>query len=172
MALLYKAVQSAKETKDGKKLWHINLVKSKKVVTTNELGELIAEKSMATPGDVHDVVRNLMSVMREQLLNSRTVRLEGLGTFTMRARSTSKGVETADKVSPQQITTLWCQFTPEYRRPATGGGVTRAMLNGVSFENVANLGGGSSNVGGSGNTGGGGNEGGGSDGDQGENPLG
>ena len=32
---------------------------------------------------IENVIRNLMSVMREQLLNSRTVRLEGLGTFTM-----------------------------------------------------------------------------------------
>ena len=155
MPLIYKPYQANIANKAGQKLYYPRLVKFSKMVNTQKMAELIAEKASLTPGDVHNVIRNLMSVMREQLLNSRTVRLDGLGTFTMRARSTSKGVETADKVSPQQITTLWCQFTPEYRRPATGGGVTRAMLNGVSFENVANLGGGSSNVGGSGNTGGG-----------------
>ena len=44
-----------------------------------KMAELIAEKASLTAGDVHNVIRNLMSVMREQLLNSRTVRLEGLG---------------------------------------------------------------------------------------------
>ncbi len=43
------------------------------------IGETIAERSSLTAGDVHNVIRNLMAVMREQLLNSRTVKLEGLG---------------------------------------------------------------------------------------------
>lgn len=47
------------------------------MVNTQKMAELIAEKASLTPGDVHNVIRNLMSVMREQLLNSRTVRLEG-----------------------------------------------------------------------------------------------
>ena len=53
--------------------------------------EVIAEKSSLTPGDVHNVIRNLMTVMRSQLLNSRTVRLDGLGTFTMKARTRPLG---------------------------------------------------------------------------------
>ena len=52
--------------------------------------------------------------MREQLLNSRTVRLEGLGTFTMIAKAGGKGVVLESKVSSSQIVSLRCQFTPEY----------------------------------------------------------
>lgn len=70
--------------------------------------------------------------MRVELLNSRTVRLEGLGTFTMKARTSGKGVASADKVNPNQITALRCQFTPEYTRPAAIG-TTRALLQGVQF---------------------------------------
>lgn len=73
--------------------------------------------------------------MRAELLNSRTVRLDGLGTFTMKARTTGKGVESADKVSPNQITVLRCQFTPEYTRSAATG-TTRALLQGVQFANA------------------------------------
>ena len=135
MPLFYRAVQSPMANKAGAKLWHLNLVKTGTTVTTQQLAEVIAEKSSLTPGDVQNVVRNLMSAMREQLLNSRTVRLDGLGTFTMKARTQGRGVESADKVNPNQITALKCQFTAEYTRPAAIG-TTRALLQGVQFVHV------------------------------------
>ena len=132
MPLFYKAVQSPIANKAGAKLWHLNLVKAGGTVATQQLAEVIAEKSSLTAGDVQNVVRNLMSVMREYLLNSRSVRLDGLGTFTMKACTRGKGVESADKVSPNQITALKCRFTPEYTRPAAIG-TTRALTQGVQF---------------------------------------
>lgn len=132
MPLFYRPVQSPIANKGGVKKWHLNLVKVGKTVNTQQLAEGIAEKSSLTSGDVQNVVRNLMTVMRAELLNSRTVRLEGLGTFTMKARTSGKGVDTADQVNPNQITLLRCQFTPEYTRPATIG-TTRALLQGVQF---------------------------------------
>ena len=132
MPLFYKAVQSPIANKAGAKLWHLNLVKAGGTVATQQLAEVIAEKSSLTAGDVQNVVRNLMSVMREYLLNSRSVRLDGLGTFTMKACTRGKGVVSADKVSPNQITALKCRFTPEYTRPAAIG-TTRALTQGVQF---------------------------------------
>ncbi len=132
MPLFYKAVQSPIANKAGAKLWHLNLVKAGGTVATQQLAEVIAEKSSLTAGDVQNVVRNLMSVMREYLLNSRSVRLDGLGTFTMKACTRGKGVESADKVSPNQITALKCRFTPEYTRSAAIG-TTRALTQGVQF---------------------------------------
>ena len=82
MPLLYYARQSQLKTKEGVKQWHLALKKVGRAVNLQQLGEMVAEKCSATPGDVHNVVRNLMSVMRLQLLNSRSVRLDGLGTFT------------------------------------------------------------------------------------------
>ena len=82
---------------------------------------MVAEKCSATPGDVHNVIRNLMSVMRMQLLNSRTVRLDGLGTFTVIARTRGKGVDKEKDVNPNQVTSLHFMFTPEYTRPAALG---------------------------------------------------
>ena len=132
MPLFYRPVQSPIANKEGVKKWHLNLVKVGKTVNTQQLAENIAEKSSLTPGDVQNVIRNLMTTMRAELLNSRTVRLEGLGTFTMKARTSGKGVLSADKVNPNQITLLRCQFTPEYSRPAAIG-TTRALLQGVQF---------------------------------------
>ena len=132
MPLFYRAVQAPIANKAGEKLYHLNLVKVGTTVTTRQLAESIAEKSSLTSGDVQNVVCNLMTVMREQLLNSRTVRLDGLGTFTMKARTRGMGAESADKVNPNQITALKWQFTPEYTRPAAIG-TTRALIQGVQF---------------------------------------
>lgn len=118
MPLFYYARQSSLATKEGAKLWHLSLKKVGRAVDAQQLAEVIAEKSSLTPGDVHNVIRNLMTVMRSQLLNSRTVRLDGLGTFTMKARTRGKGVVKSEDVNPNQVTALRCQFTPEYTRPA------------------------------------------------------
>ena len=150
MPLFYRPVQSPIANKEGVKKWHLNLVKVGKIVNTQQLAESIAEKSSLTPGDVQNVVRNLMSTMRVELLNSRTVRLEGLGTFTRKARTSGKGVDASDEVNPNQITMLRCQFTPEYFRPAAIG-TTRALIQGVQFapaDLLKNLGGGAGKEGG------------------------
>ena len=134
MPLFYYARQSSLATKEGAKLWHLSLKKVGRAVDAQQLAEVIAEKSSLTPGDVHNVIRNLMTVMRSQLLNSRTVRLDGLGTFTMKARTRGKGVVKSEDVNPNQVTALRCQFTPEYTRPAAIG-TTRALLKGWSLRN-------------------------------------
>lgn len=59
--------------------------------------------------------------------------MNGLGTFTMKARTRGKGTEKAEDVNPNQVTALRCQFTPEYTRPAAIG-TTRALIQGVEFE--------------------------------------
>ena len=74
MPLIYKPYQATLANKEGQKLYYPRLVKFGKMVNTQKMAELIAEKASLTAGDVHNVIRNLMSVMREQLLNSRTVR--------------------------------------------------------------------------------------------------
>lgn len=150
MPLIYKPYQSTMKTKDSKKLFYPRLVKMGKVVDTQKLGELIAQKASLTPGDVH----NLIEVMCEQLLNSRTVRLDGLGTFTMIAKAGGNGVETAEKVNPGQIGNLRCQFTPEYKRPE-GSPATRALTEGVEYVNINELTGKPCTSGGGGDEGGG-----------------
>ena len=148
--LIYKAVQSNIASKDKKKKWHPCLIKMGNVVDTQMIGETIAERSSLTAGDVHNVIR--------------TVKLEGLGTFTMVCQSRCKGVDAEADVSPAQITGLRCQFTPEYTRDA-GGNITRALIQGASYIHVNQLTkalgtGGGGNAGGSGDDkpGGGGQE--------------
>lgn len=138
MTLIFKAVKSTIASKDGKKKWHPCLIKMGAVVNTQRIGEIIAEKASLTAGDVHNVIRNLMVVMRQELLSSHTVKLEGLGSFTMKCQSQGKGVDLEADVNSGQITNLRCQFTPEYTRLA-GGGTTRAMTQGAEFIHVNQL---------------------------------
>lgn len=167
MPLIYKSYQANIANKEGQKLYYPRLVKFGKMVNTQKMAEMIAEKASLTAGDVHNVIRNLMSVMKEQLLNSRTVKLEGLGTFTMIAKAGGKGVELESKVSSTQIISLRCQFTPEYTR--TAGGTTRALTSGVEFVHIKDVAGqfvdntddGNSPDDGGGNQGGGADDGGG-----------
>lgn len=130
--IFFKERQSSLKSKDGIRKWHPSLVKVGGTVSTHELGEMIAEKSSLTPGDVHNTIRNLMTCMRLHLLNSRSVKLDGLGTFTVICKSNGKGVNTKEEVSPAQITNLKVQFRPEYTRPR-GGTTTRAMFEKVNY---------------------------------------
>jgi predicted histone-like DNA-binding protein len=132
MPLLYKALQNSRPSKDGKNKWHLGLMKFKKVVDTQKIGEMIAAKSSLTSEDVHSVIRNMIDVMSNALLNSQTVRLDGFGTFTVIAKTTGKGVDSPEKVSPSQVNYLKIQFTPSSTR--TSGGTTRAIYNDVAYE--------------------------------------
>ncbi len=133
MPLFYKSRQSTFESKDKKKKWFPRLVKVGKMVETEVLAQQIAFSSSLTPGDVQNVLANLTEVMRQHLMNSRSVRLAGLGSFTVIAKAGGNGVDTAEEVNPNQINTLRIQFTPSYTRN-TIEGTTRAMFSGISFE--------------------------------------
>jgi len=137
MPLIYKPAQSTIENKAGEKTWHLSLVKTRHTVTTQALGEKISIMSSLTPGDVHNAFRCLPIVMKDELMNGNSVKIDGLGTFTLIARTRGKGVPTAAEVSPSQITSLHCQFTPEYTR--TGATTTRTLTTGATFVHVNQL---------------------------------
>jgi predicted histone-like DNA-binding protein len=133
MSLLYKARQSNLETKDGKKKWYPYLMKIGKAMSTQELGELIAEKSSLSPGDVHNVIRTMMTTIRHEMLNNRSVQLDGLGIFTLYVHAKGNGVDTCDEVNYRQINRLSVHFSPTSSRNANGT-LTRAMYDDVSYE--------------------------------------
>lgn len=136
MTLLYKAVQTNMISTDGEKKWHPHVVKKKRVVDAVTLAREIAERSSLTPGDVYNVIQNLFSSMRHHLLDSESVKLDGLGTFTVKAYSSGNGVSTAEEVSHKQVNRLGVHFTPSYKRVPAGIGVVCPMLSGAQFERV------------------------------------
>ncbi len=132
MTLFFKARKSTLASKDGKKKWFPILVKVGTPVSLIDMAEEVAEKSSLTPGDVLSANRNLMTVMSRHLLNSQSVRLDGLGTFTVISKANGTGVDTEEEVSSLQINGLRVRFTPEYTR-SNAEGTTRAMFSKVKF---------------------------------------
>ena len=132
MTLFFKARKSTLASKDGKKKWFPVLVKVGKPVSLIDMAEEVAEKSSLTPGDVLSANRNLMSVMSRHLLNSQSVRLDGLGTFTVISKANGTGVDTEEEVNSLQINGLRVRFTPEYTRNNSEG-TTRAMFAKVKY---------------------------------------
>ena len=135
MPLFYKPTQAAMPDKEGNNLWFPCLVKTGYMVDLDVLANRLCEYSNVMPGEVHNVVRNLMSLMITELQNGNSVKLNGMGTFTLKIRARGNGVLTADEVNPSQITGLRCMFTPEYFRPS-GLSTTRAIERGVVFKHI------------------------------------
>lgn len=131
MPQLYKPVQSSIPNKDGKRQWHPQLVKIGKAVTTQQVARLIAQRSSLTEGDTHNVMRNLPDVLKELLINSRSVSIDGLGTFRLSCTSQC-GVDTPEEVNPSQIGRLRVLFAPLFTRNY-GEGTTRSMFTGIEY---------------------------------------
>ena len=60
MPLIYKPYQATLANKEGQKLYYPRLVKFGKMVNTQKMAELIAEKASLTAGDVHNGIRKLI----------------------------------------------------------------------------------------------------------------
>ena len=130
MPLFYVARQSQKETKEGEKLYHLSLKKVGRAVDTQTMATEIAEKSSLTAGDVHNVVRNLLSVMRSHLLNSRSVRRAGHvyheGQFEGTWRENGRRGESEPGDGAEMPVYAGIQASGCHRndtRPAAGGGI-------------------------------------------------
>ena len=132
MTLYYKPVQSNMATKEGKKKWYPHLVKTGTVNITT-LAQEIAARSSLTPGDVYNVIQNLFDSMRDHLLESKSVKFDELGTFTVKSHSDGNGVDSPEEVSPKQINYLSIHFTP-YSKKRGGMGAIKPMLTGAKFQ--------------------------------------
>jgi len=130
--LRFKTIKSTFENKEGKKLYYPRLMQRGEPVETHELAEALARESSLTVGDVQNVIWNLTPVMKSFLMDGRSVKFNGLGTFSVSAKS-RYGVETAKEVTSKQIRSLHIRFLPEGKRTVMDG-LTRTMFTGVRFE--------------------------------------
>jgi len=137
MTLIFKPVRSSIADKDGLKLFHPCLIKMQ-TIDLSTIAEGIAEVSSLSLGDVHSVITNLMKSMRNHLLNSNSVKLDGFGTFTIIAHSNDKGVAKEEDVDGSQISRLMIRFMPEYTRSSFAGKNTK-FYDGVTFRSLADM---------------------------------
>lgn len=136
--MFYRETQDAVPDKNGNRLWRPEVVRTKKVVDARELAKVMSTATTLTVTEIMGVLLILPEFMNLSLREGHTVRLDGLGTFTLYGRSKGKGVETVEEVKPSQFTNITCRFTPEYT-VAPNGNRTRALLDNIEFIHVDRL---------------------------------
>ncbi len=98
-------------------------------VSTRKLAERIEKESSVSISDVMAVLYSLPHIIQDELGKGGSVKLDGIGSFTMSAQCTKTGVPTAKEASPQLITNLKVNFRPEKQQIVTPKG--KVMVNGL-----------------------------------------
>jgi predicted histone-like DNA-binding protein len=108
-------------------------------MNTRKLSNYIAEHgSIYTPDVVYGVMEKFRSCLLEMLLNSKRVKIEGLGTFYTTIECTKGGAVTADKFNVQKhIKGLHIRFLPEQEQEQDIS--SREFLKQAEFINVDTL---------------------------------
>lgn len=150
------------------KKWHPQAVSVGKPIEMDELCKQIALISTVSSADAKATLEALGLVLGTSMNTGRTVHVDGLGTFYYTCISNGKGVDSADKVTANQISGTRVRFVPESRRQ--GNTITRGLVGeDVTWTNVNSISqlDGTGTPGGNTPGGGGGNDGGGIE----DNPL-
>ena len=112
--ILYEVKQNQNEHSAAYGKWYAQ-VKNLETLNTRKLAQHISEHgSIYTPDVVYGVLEKFRSCLIEMLLNSKKVKIEGLGTFYTTIENTKGGAQTKDKFTVQKnIKALHIRFLPE-----------------------------------------------------------
>ena len=163
--IIYEVYQNQNEHSSAYAKWY-GRVKYLESMNTRKLATHISEHgSIYTPDVVYGVLEKFRSCLIEMLLNSKKVKIEGLGTFYATIECTKGGAVSKDKFNVQKnIEGLHIRFLPEQEQEQNIS--SRQFLKQAEFINVDSLlkmeeeedepeGGENSNGGGTDNNGGG-----------------
>ena len=114
-------------------------VKAIETLNTRKLAQHIAEHgSIYTPDVVYGVLEKFRSCLVEMLLESKRVKIEGLGTFYCTIENTKGGAESADKFSVNTcLKGLHIRFLPEQEQEQNIS--SREFLKKAEFINIDTL---------------------------------
>ena len=114
-------------------------VKTIEILNTRKLANHIAEHgSIYTPDVIFGVLEKFRSCLIEQLLNSRKVKIDGLGIFYLTAECAKGGAESPEKFNVQKnIEALHIRFLPDKEQETNIS--SRQFLKKASFVNKAAL---------------------------------
>ena len=113
--------------------------KSVETLNTRKLAQHISEHgSIYTPDVVYGVLEKFRSCLVEMLLESKKVKIEGLGTFYCTIENTQGGAESEEKFNVQKhLKALHIRFLPE--QEAEMNISSREFLKKAEFVNIATL---------------------------------
>ena len=111
--IMYVLKKNTNEKSDNFGRWFAQ-VKSLETLGLRKMAEHIAEHgSLYTSDVVFGVLEKFRKCCIEQLLNSRKVKIEGLGTFYTTCENKKGGAESKEKFVTQDIKALHIRFLPE-----------------------------------------------------------
>ena len=136
--IIYEAYQNQNEHNAAFGKWY-GRVKYLESMNTRKLSNHIAEHgSIYTPDVVYGVLEKFRSCLLEMLLNSKKVKIEGLGTFYTTIECAKGGALTKDKFSVNKdIKGLHIRFLPEQEQEQNIS--SREFLKQAEFINVDSL---------------------------------
>ena len=103
-------------------------------IGTRQLAEIIQRNCTVKKSDVMAVLEELVEVMKDQMQDSKRVKLDGFGSFKIGIES--KGAQTAAKYSvAEHVTGLHVVFMPE-RTTDSGGNRSKQFLQGCKVEEL------------------------------------
>ena len=123
--------QSTGTKRSGK--WYARMVPTA-VIDTRQLAEIIQRNCTVKKADVLAVLDELVETMRDQMQDSKRVKLDGFGSFKIGIES--KGAQTAAKFSvSEHIKGLHIVFMPE-RTKDSSGHRSKQFLQGAKCEEL------------------------------------
>ena len=134
MSVLYRLHQdqSVGTKRSGK--WYARMVPTS-CINTRQLAEIMQRNCTVKKADILAVLDELVETMRDQLQDSKRVKLDGFGSFKIGIES--KGAQTAAKAftTSDNITGMHVVFTPE-RSTDTAGNRVKQFLQGAKCEEL------------------------------------
>ena len=123
--------QSTGTKRSGK--WYARAVPTA-VISTRQLAEIVQRNCTVKKSDVMAVIEELVEVMKDQMQDSKRVKLDGFGSFKIGIES--KGAATAAKFAvAEHIKGLHVVFMPE-RTTDSGGNKSKQFLQGCRVQEL------------------------------------
>lgn len=103
MSVIYKVIARPSDPRviDSPKKYYPRLITLGQSVNLKYLAQKMQDRSSLSVGDIKSVIQNFVDKLKEQLLEGKSVNIEGLGVFMLTARS--KGEELAKDVCAKSV---------------------------------------------------------------------
>ena len=111
MSILLKPVQRINpQDPKGERKWY-PVQYTTDIVGEIELGEMISYETTLNPMEAAMVIRQLGKILPAVLMDGKSVRLGGIGTFNIRLRT--EGAESRDKLTARNVKEVRMSFRPD-----------------------------------------------------------
>ena len=106
MSVIYKVITRPTDPRvpNSPKRFYPQLITLGQSVSLKYLAEKMRDRSSLSVGDIKSVIQNFVDKMKEQLLEGKSVNIEGLGVFMLAARS--KGADLAKDITAKSVESL------------------------------------------------------------------